>query len=349
MNCIVTGAAGFLGSHLVKYLVARDHYVLGIDDLSGGRMDNLTEVLEKKGFDFWRTDLAERGNRLDIKSTSLDDGIRTHGKFDVAFHLAADATEGRSQFHPVACTYDNYMASLGFFSACIRNNVKRIVFASSMSVYGGQPPPFDETQHRRPEDIYAISKASSESALEILSKVHDFEYVIVRPHNVYGPNQRMDDPYRNVVAIWMNAIVRRKACYMYGDGEQRRAFSYIDDITPCLANCALAATGEIVNLGAEKDYALRDLWNALVAVSEFDDARMEFLPPRPLEVKYAWATVEKSKRLLGFVDDTPLTEGLSRMWRWFRQAFPFGLPPSYVEALELPNEKTPKTWTDKLY
>ena len=314
--------------------------MVGVDDLSGGFLHNVPP-----GVRFYVCDLSERKATIRIREVLNRECV------DTAFHLAADATEGRSQFHPVSCTYDNYVAHLHLIRACVETHVRRVIVGSSMSVYGKQTPPFSEELERRPEDIYAISKAAMEQSTEILSEVQNFEYFIVRPHNVYGPLQNMADPYRNVIAIWMNAILRKRPFFIYGDGEQKRAFSYISDIIPCLCtllNCPVDFP-KIYNLGAAREYTLNELAQTLLSITEAPPLSLEYLPSRPLEVKHAWSTTKRSEEWLGFRDTVSLWDGLSSMWRWAKKTYPNGVDPKYLDRLELPNENTPITWTQKLY
>ena len=201
MKILVTGAAGFMGSHLVDALLDLGHEVYSLDDLSGGYMENVNPKSH-----FVQIDLREREKVEEFINET---------KPQIIFHLAADATEGRSQFTPINCTQRNYMAYLNLLVPAIRNKVEKVILTSSMSVYGSQKPPFKETMDRKPEDIYGISKASMERATEILSHVHDFKYVLIRPHNVYGPKQNMADPYRNVIAIFINCLLNNKHFYIY--------------------------------------------------------------------------------------------------------------------------------------
>jgi len=320
-------------------LSRRGHAVTAIDNLSGSPgWDNLTEL---------DTDSQVMSDNVDItRQDEVEGFFKEYGHFDVLFHLAADATEGRSQFMPVYCTDNNYMGYVRVLKEAIKYGVKRVVVISSMATYGAQTPPFSEDMPRLPEDIYGLSKAAMERATEILSQVFGFEYVIVRPHNVVGPHQYLQSAYRNVVAIWVNACHRNRKFYIYGDGTSERAFSYIGDVIPPLANCLhYPVQSQIINLGAEKPYTLNEL--SQIVLSHFPSAPApEYLPLRPLEVKRAFATVTKSINLLGYRDITSLHEGVGRLVAWVRKHGP--VEPVYTE-LELTNDLTPKAWTQQLY
>jgi len=333
MKYLVTGAAGFVGSHLVEAMLNKGLETISVDDLSGGFKSNLFK--------------KSRFFSCDLRNKSKIEAIFKKNKPDVVFHLAADATEGRSQFTPVECTERNYLATLNTLSAGIRNGMRRFVFASSMAVYGKQKPPFEESMPTQPEDIYGISKAASEKAIEVLSKVHNFEYIIFRPHNVYGPRQNMSDPYRNVIAIFMNRFLGNQHVYIYGDGKQTRAYSYIDDMIPAIISLGLKPqkSGQIFNLGADKDHSINELYNTLIKVTGFNPGK-KYLLPRPQEVKYAFSSQEKAKRMLAFKDKTSLEQGLSKMWQWAKER---GVQKQKYIDIALPTESLPKTWKNRLF
>lgn len=333
MKIIVTGAAGFMGSHLVDVLVKEGHEVHSLDDLSGGFIENVNK----------ESTFVE----LDLRNKDETERIVKKIKPEIIFHLAADATEGRSQFTPIECTSRNYTAYLNLLIPAINAGIKKIVVFSSMAVYGSQRTPFNEDMEPKPEDVYGVSKAAMEASTKILSEVYGFDYTILRPHNVYGPRQNMADPYRNVIAIFMNCLLRNKTFYIYGDGQQKRAFSYIDDQIPCMMRAGFdgKTNGEIINLGPVKEITINSLAEIVLRIS---GSRLKpvYMPPRPREVKDAWCTNGKSVRLLGYKDTVSIEEGVKRMWAWAKAAGP--KTPRYIDALELVNDKIPKTWKNKL-
>lgn len=339
LKILVTGSAGFMGSHLVNALIKKGHKeIFGIDDLSGGYMDNVNSKSN-----FTKLDLRERKKTKDYISEV---------KPKIIFHLAADATEGRSQFTPISCTERNYLAYLNLLVPAIQNGLKKVILTSSMSVYGSQKPPFSEEMERRPDDIYGISKAAMERATEILSQVHGFKYVIIRPHNVYGPGQNLADPYRNVIAIFINCLLNGKNFYIYGDGEQKRAFSYIDDFTPYIIKAAFLkkAEGEIFNIGPVQESTINELGQLVLKIFFKGQIPQRFLPKylpaRPMEVKEAWCTVEKARRILDYKTTISLEEGIRKMIAWAKKKGPQKF--HYLEDLEIVNDKAPLTWVEKL-
>lgn len=341
MRILVTGAAGFMGSHLVDSLVAMGkHEVYAVDDLSGGYVRN--------------TNPKAPFTKLDLRDKKKVATYIGKVKPELLFYLAADATEGRSQFTPISATERNLMAYTYTLVPAIKHGLKKVVLTSSMSVYGAQEPPFSEDMKPVPEDIYAVAKTAMEEVTQILSKVHGFDWVIIRPHNVYGPKQNLADPYRNVVGIFINCLLNNRNFYIYGDGEQKRAFTYIDDFTPyCLkAGLTNSANGEIVNIGPREEYTINEL-SRLVLATFFPDGRVlpslkpKYLPFRPQEVKEAYCTNSKAERLLGYKTTIHLPEGVQKMTAWARsigkQKFQY-----LKEGLELETTDTPVTWKKKL-
>ena len=224
---LVTGSAGFMGSHLYDYLFeyCKDRYTIyGVDDLSGGFRRNISQPKY-----FTRIDLRNRIKTRDYIAKM---------KPEIIFHFAADATEGRSQFTPFSALDRNLVSYMNVLIPAIKHGVKKVILISSMSVYGEQQVPFREEMPPAPEDVYGFTKATMEGVTRVMASVYGFTYIIIRPHNVYGPRQNFSDPYRNVIGIFINSLLLGKGFYIYGDGKQRRAFSYIDDITPAIAKAA---------------------------------------------------------------------------------------------------------------
>lgn len=330
---LVTGAAGFMGSHLAEYLAKEGHEVFGIDNLSIGIIENVPKTI--------------RFAKMDMTDASDIEQVVSECRPEIIYHLAAWAHEGLSQFMPRLITENNYNAFMNLIVPAIRNGMRKIVVFSSMSVYGSQPPPFDETFPRHPDDIYAIAKAAMEEATEVLSDVHDFDYTIIRPHNVYGSRQALHDPYRNVIGIMMNRIMKGLPPVIYGDGEQTRSFTYIDDVIPYVAKAGWTkeTNSEIVNIGPTEEYSINHLAEVILQAFERTDLTPEHVEDRPREVKHAYCTNEKAQALLGYKTSVTLEEGIRRMAEWAKEQGPIEF--RYLDQLELEGSKIPITWQNK--
>lgn len=334
MKCLITGVAGFMGSHLARYLANEGHDVLGIDNLSIGRLMNVPTNISF--------------SKLDMKNKeAMRIYIESHHP-DIIFHLAAFAHEGLSQFCPQLITENNYNAFLNLIVPAINNGMKRIVVCSSMSVYGAQNPPFNEDMPRKPVDIYAIAKTAMEEAVEVLSDVHGFDYTIIRPHNVFGPGQILWDPYRNVAGIFVNRVMKGLPPIIYGDGSQTRAFSYIDDVTPYIARAGFLeqAKGQIINVGPLEESSINHLAETVLKELKREDLKPIHMPDRPREVKHAYCTNDKAELILGYHTSTTLEEGIRKMVKWAKTIGPQEF--QYLDKLELTGKKIPKTWKERL-
>jgi len=305
MKILITGIAGLLGSRLADWVIENtDHEVIGVDDLSGGYKANIP----LKTTIFYEADLTK------INSVSQ---IFNENKIDIVYHFAAYAAEGLSPFIRTYNYKNNLIASANLITNSIKHNVKRFVFASSMAVYGDKyEPPFSEDLQQAPIDPYGIAKYAVEQDLEIARIQHGLNYTIVRPHNVYGCNQNIWDKYRNVLGIWMYQILNKERPTIFGDGEQKRAFSYVDDSLKPLwvASQNKECIGEIINLGGIHEYTINEACDTLIEVTE-TSLKPLYLEPRH-ETKYAWSTWEKSVELLGFEHTINLRDGLTKMWEW---------------------------------
>jgi UDP-glucose 4-epimerase len=330
MKILVTGGAGFMGSWLVDELVDRGHNVVSVDNLLGGSKNNVNPKCT-----FIEMDVKNK-NKVD----KICKGI------DVIFHLAAYAAEGQSFFSPIQINDINITSINNLLVAAVNYNIEKFIFTSSMAVYGDQEPPFREDLPRKPVDPYGCGKAYCERMLEIFSNMFGLNYTIIRPQNVYGPRQNIFDPYRNVLMIWMNRIMRNKPPLIYGDGEQMRALSYIEDVTPALANSAFLekTNGEIINLGSDEVVTIN---KACQIVLESMGSKLEpvHVEKRPGEVKRSYCRIEKAKKLLGFKKMHTLREGVNKMVKWAKEIGP--QEPNYALPLEI-KKKAPKVWQEKL-
>jgi len=324
---LITGGAGFIGSHLVNRLIKEGHKVYIIDDLSGGKKKNINPEST-----FYKADL---------RNAELIDKIIRKIKPEIVYHLAANAAENKAQFSPIDITTRNWNTFINTLVSSLRNGMKRIVFTSSIAVYGAQQTPFMETAKPEPEDLYGVSKRAIEETLKILSNVHQFEYVITRPHNVYGPRQNMIDPYRNVVTIFMNSLLKNKPYYIYGNGNQRRCFSYIDDVVDAILICGFGKFhGMTFNIGADNDYSINELSKIIQEVSEKNIPPV-YIDERPQEVAVAIADHTSAKKFLNYQDKTPLRKGIALTWEYIKKAGP--QEPVFGE-IELDSPLLPKNW-----
>ena len=329
MRILVTGGAGFIGSHLVDKLMGEGHKVTVIDDLSGGDRDNTSQDVHV----------------VDCRDELGVDSVFSVFKPEIVYHLAANAAESKAQFSPVDITSRNYDAFIKVLTSFIRHGGKRFIFTSSIAVYGSGQTPFKEDDKPEPEDLYGITKLAAEQTLKVMSKVHDFEYVIARPHNVYGPRQNMSDPYRNVVTIWMNAFLKRKPYYIYGDGTMKRCFSYVDDVVDALYKCSFeTVTKRIFNIGSDTSYTLNELSKIMEdEITAFGRIpyKPKYLPRREQEVQEVVADHALSQKYLNYIDRTNLVEGIAKTWDWCKKQGPQEL--KYTK-LELESDKIPKNW-----
>lgn len=333
---LVTGAAGFMGSHIVRALIKEGYSeIYTVDDLSGGDIENIDDHIKSKEIEF---------NKIDLSIKNKTDSFMSTIKPDTIFHLAANAREGASFFQPLNIVERNYLAYMNVLEPAIKYGLDKVILFSSMAVYGNQKPPFSEDMERLPVDIYGINKSSMEHTTELLSDIHDFRYTILRPHNVFGPNQSLRDPYRNVIGIFMNRIMRKEPLYIYGDGEQKRALSYIDDSLPCYIECLKDKTdGEIINIGGKQPITVNKLAELVCKYTNvsYHTYPIKHLPDRPNEVKFAYSTWEKSADLLGYDEKIGIEEGISRMAKWAKEKGPQEWS---EERLTLWNNKAPSIW-----
>ena len=328
---LVTGVAGFLGSHLAEELGNSGHEVIGIDSMIGGYKDNIPSNIK-----FHKIDCCDHEKIKVIMS-----------KIDIVYHCAATAHEGLSVFSPYEITKNNYLASVSVFSAAINNKVKRIIFCSSMARYGEQKTPFTESMKPLPVDPYAISKVAAEDVLINLCELNNVEWVIAVPHNIIGPRQKYDDPFRNVVSIMINRMLQGKAPIIYGDGEQKRCFSYIDDCLSCLIPMLDQENlnKQIINIGPDEEFITINKVAEMCANITGVNSSPIYKPGRPKEVKHATCSADKARRLLNYKTTISLKDGIQKTFDYIKKR---GIKPfDYNIEIEINNELTPKTWTQK--
>jgi len=319
-----------MGSWLVDELLERGHEVVSVDNLLGGSMRNVNPECK-----FVRADLRNRAKVNDVVRGT-----------NIVFHLAAYAAEGQSIFSPVAINEINLVPMNNLLVEAVNNDVESFVFTSSMAVYGAQEPPFREDLQRQPEDPYGAAKSYCEMMLEIFARTYGLHYAILRPHNVYGPRQNTADPYRNVLGIWINRVLRNKPPIIYGKGDQTRAFSYVEDVIPALANATFVekADGQIINIGSDEVTSITDACEVVLKTMN-SNLKPVHEGPRPAEVKNAYCTVRKSIDLLNYKTHHTLTQGLSKMVEWARKLGP--QDPTYKLPLEI-TKKAPRVWVNQM-
>lgn len=303
---LVTGGAGFIGAHVSEELQRRGHEVVVLDDLSGGFIDNLVDGLA-----------FVEGS---INDAELVDSLFAQEQFDYVYHLAAYAAEGLSHFIKRFNYNNNLIGSVNLINAAVNHGVKCFVFTSSIAVYGTSPQlPMTEATPPHPEDPYGIAKLAVEQELKVSKEMFDLDYIIFRPHNVYGEKQNIGDKYRNVVGIFMNQLLQGQPMTIFGDGSQSRAFSYIGDMTPIMAEAVeiSAAYNQIFNIGASQPHTINQLATA-VAQAMGMTPNITHVPARN-EVLHAYSSHEKVKQVFGERPLTSLDEGLARMAAWVRQ------------------------------
>ena len=311
MKVLVTGSAGLIGSNFCHYLLDNvpNIHIVGIDNLSGGL--NMAENMPEN-IHFIKGDLANKEDQSTIEQCFKD------GYIDYIFNFAAFAACGNSGFMRQHTYINNCVINAFLINMAITYEIKRFVYTSSMAVYGHGVPPFTEDLIPNPNDTYGIAKFASEMDLRVAYEQHNLEYCIIRPHNVFGKYQNLSDPYRNVLAIWMHQAMNNLPLTIYGDGEQTRSFSYIDDCLPCLWNAAVmvGAKNQIINVGGKSFISLKKAAELIKTIT--GSHKVVHLEPRH-EVKHAWSSYQKSIDVLNYQEITSLQQGIQLMWEWARQ------------------------------
>lgn len=334
MKIFITGVAGFLGSHLADAMLAEGHEVIGCDNLIGGYLDNVPE-----GVEFYQVD-CQYLNTMN----KLMKGV------DIVYHTACTAYEGLSVFSPNLVCQNTFQITASVASSAVSQGVKRFVYCSSMARYGTQKIiPFTEDLVPVPQDPYGISKLAAENLLRCLSEVHGMELVIAVPHNIIGPRQKYDDPYRNVASIMINLMLQGRQPIIYGDGTQKRCFSFINDDINCLKAIAFQdnVVGEIINIGPDEEFiTINELAKTIADILDFKLDPI-YMPGRPQEVKLATCSADKARKLLGYHTEYSLKDGLTEMIEYIQSRGTKKF--RYHLDVEISSGITPKTWTKKLF
>lgn len=329
----ITGIAGFLGSYLAQEFLGLGYEVVGNDNLIGGYRDNVP-----KGAKFYKVDCCNTKKMTKIMKDC-----------DTVYHCAALAYEGLSVFSPAIVTKNIVYASMSVISAAIANNVKRFIYMSSMARYGKRKVPFKEDYLPKPQDPYGIGKFSVELMLMNLAETHGMEYVIAVPHNIIGPRQKYDDPYRNVASIMVNLMLQGRQPIIYGDGKQKRCFSFIQDVVDCLVYMkdSYKVNKEVINVGPDEGFVT--IKRLAITIAELLNFKLEpiYVKGRPREVKLATCCSDKARRLLGYHTTFNLEDGLEEIIYYIKQRGPKKF--KYHLPVEILNSKTPKTWSNKMF
>jgi UDP-glucose 4-epimerase len=329
MAILVTGGAGFIGSHIINDLLSKKHQVVALDDLSGGFKENVNPAA-----------IFVEGS---INDVALIDKIFKDYRVEYVFHLAAYAAEGLSHFIKRFNYENNLIGSVNLINASVNNNVKCFVFTSSIAVYGAAQLPMREDMTPVPEDSYGIAKLAVEQELKASNHLFGLNYIIFRPHNVYGENQNLGDKYRNVLGIFMNQIMQGKPLTIFGDGKQTRAFTYIRDVAPVIADSISTpeAYNNIFNIGADKPVAVNDIAKAVAR--EFNvEPNIAYLDARK-EVVHAYSDHSRVQKVFKHTTKFQLEEGIHRMAEWAKKA---GVRKSKkFENIEI-FKNLPKSWME---
>jgi len=305
ITSLVTGGAGFIGSHVVKHCLDMGHTVVVLDDLSGGFEDHIPQ-----GATFVNGSVTDH---------ALIEKLFNQYKFDYVYHLAAYAAEGLSHFIRRFNYNTNLVGSINLINESVKHQVKCFVFTSSIAVYGPGQLPMTESMTPIPEDPYGVSKYAVELDLKAAHHMFGLNYVIFRPHNVYGENQNIGDKYRNVIGIFMNQIMQNKPMTIFGDGTQTRAFSYIDDVAIPIAKSVTipAAYNEVFNIGADKPYTINELVK-VVSDQLGVKPNVTHLSARK-EVQHAYSDHSKAHKVFGTSGAVSLEEGIRKMAQWAKK------------------------------
>ena len=330
---LITGVAGFLGSHLADRFLNAGDQVVGIDNLIGGYEHNIPS-----GVEFHKLDLADIGAIQ-----------KAFWGVDTVVHTACTAYEGLSVFSPSLVVQNTTQITATALSASVKNGIRKFIYCSSMARYGTQDEvPFKETMTPKPQDPYGIAKVAAENLVRNISSTHGLNWVILVPHNIIGPRQKYDDPYRNVASIMVNRMLSGKQPIIYGNGEQKRCFSFIQDtLDPLLKACTRDEVhGEVINIGPDEEFiSINELAQEIATILDFK-LKPIYMPGRPQEVLYANCSADKARALLNYKTSTSLSEGLIQLIEWIKIQ---GIKPfDYHLPIEFTTPSTPRTWTHKL-
>ena len=329
----ITGVAGFLGSHLAKWALSNNYEVLGADNLSLGHKSNIP-----KGIQFYEYDIL-----------NLEKNNHYLKNIDIVFHSAGYPYDNFSLFAPFKVIQNTFSTTASILSASISNHVKRFIYCSSMSRYGDNKTPFTEGMNPKPLTPYAVAKTAGESLITNLAQVHNFEYVICIPHNIFGPQQVYNDPYRNAVSMIANQMLNDKPPLIYGDGTQKRAFTPIQDLISLFPELLFGekSKNQIINIGPDEEVInLNDLIKLLNEILD-KNLKPVYKPFRQQEVKTAVCSAKKSRELLNYKKTISLREALKELTNWIKQKGPTYF--TYYQKPEIDKDYLPLSLRKKFY
>lgn len=333
MKIFITGVAGFLGSHLADKMLEIGYEVVGVDNLVGGYTENVNPKVK-----FHIADC----NDLE-KMVELMKGC------DVVFHAACTAHDGFSLFSPHYITQNTFQLTMSVLSAAAQNNVKKFIYCSSMARYGEQKViPFTEDLECSPRTPYGVAKYASELIVRQICELNNIKYTIIVPHNIIGTRQNYTDPFRNVAAIMINRMLQGKQPIIYGDGEQKRTFSFSSDCISCIEEIVKSDTsnGEVINIGPDEEFVtINQLAQEIADIIGFKLDPI-YVKDRPNEVKLATCSSDKARKLLGYSTKVKLRDGLEQMVEYIKEKGTKEF--NYNYDIEINNEHTPITWKEKL-
>lgn len=328
----ITGVAGFLGSHVADRMIELGYDVVGVDNLVGGYIENVNPKVE-----FYKEDCNNLERMKELMKGS-----------DIVFHAACTAPDGFSLFAPYYITENTFGITMSVLSAAAENNVNKFIYCSSMARYGNQETiPYKEDMECFPVTPYGVAKLSSEQVVKQICELNNINYTIIVPHNIIGPRQNYTDPYRNVVSIMINRMLQNKQPIIYGDGEQQRCFSAVQDCIYCIEKVIERddLNGEVINIGPDEEFvSINELANIIAKNLNFD-LNPIYVTDRPNEVKKAYTSSDKARELLGYHTTHTLEESIIEMIDYIKDKGPKDF--DYKYTIEINNSNTPNTWKDK--
>jgi UDP-glucose 4-epimerase len=329
----ITGVAGLLGSHVADRMIELGYEVIGVDNLIGGFVENINPKVK-----FYKEDCINYEKIKEIMKGC-----------DIVFHAACIAPDGFSLFSPHYITQNTFGITTSVLSAAAENKVKKFIYCSSMARYGTQPKiPYTEDMECFPTTPYGVAKLASEQVISQICTLNNINYTILVPHNIIGPRQNYIDPYRNVASIMINRMLQNKQPIIYGDGEQKRCFSFIQDCVYCIEKAIIQdnLNGEIINIGPDEEFVtINHLAEEIAKNLEFE-LKPIYTKERPNEVKAAVCSSDKARKLIGYKTKISFEDGIKEMIADIKERKPKKF--KYTHPLEINNEKTPETWRKQM-